>query len=228
MSIVQMIKTNIYNFKLKKLLVKGIKSGEVTQFSDELYKQMSQTFVAGLPVSIHIRYLNPTSGPGKCLDRSLYMFFCFDNALLVRGDCEDLAMRFGSEDSEHGWIEIDDYVYDSSLLLRFKKDLYYELYRPTNVVKCSKDEYCSTIEQKKAYDEVRNTTIDDFKPHGKRRLELGASIPLARIFANNSKNKGFMNELNEFISLIEYDEEEIQNEMNERFQKVFGSKTIEK
>lgn len=227
-SIVQVIKSKIYDYKLKQLLYKGIKSGEITEFDEELYKQMSQTFIGGLPVSISLKYLKPSSSLGKCIDRSLYMFFCFDNAILVRGDCEDLARKYGNEGATHGWIEIDGYVYDPSLLLKFKKELYYELYKPTNVSKKNKDEFCSIEENKLLYEGIKNTSIEDFKPYCKRRLELGSSIPLAKVIAKNSGDANFVNDLNAFLTSVEYDEEEVMNEINEKYRMVFGPKHEEK
>lgn len=61
---------------------------------------------------------------------SLYMFFCLDNAILVRGDIKSLELQSGPYDAFHGWIELDNYVYDPTALMRFDKDLYYQIYQP--------------------------------------------------------------------------------------------------
>ena len=96
------------------------------------------------------------------------MFFCFDDAILVRGDDKDLDLKYGKDDAGHGWIEMDNYVYDPLLMMRFDKDLYYEIYRPTNVSKYTKDEYCSIKKCQEHCNDIKNTTIDDFKPFGKK------------------------------------------------------------
>lgn len=54
---------------------KGVEDGNILPFDEEFYEKMSHTYISCLPVSIHMKYLKPIVGPGKCYDRSLYMFF---------------------------------------------------------------------------------------------------------------------------------------------------------
>ena len=205
------------------LFNKGIVDKKIIPFDDEFYERLNHTYISGLPVSIHIKYLKPILPPGKCYDRSLYMFFCFDDAILVRGDNKDLELRYGKDDAGHGWIEMDNYVYDPSLMMRFDKNLYYEIYKPTNVSKCTKEEYCSTRQCQELYNDIKNTTITDFKPYGRKRIELSMTMPLIMGIAQNSSNQEFINELNNFIALIQYDEEEVYTELNEALQKTMSS-----
>lgn len=149
---------------------KGIAEGKIVPFDDGFYNKMSNTFFNCIPISMHIKYLKPIIGPGKCYDRSLFMFFCFDDALLVRGDNKDLELQFGKENAGHGWIEIDDYVYDPSLMMRFDRDLYYKIYSPTNVHKSTKDDYKKV--NGSYYDDVKNTTVADFQFGGSKRTDL--------------------------------------------------------
>lgn len=174
---------------------------------------MNNTYFNGIPISMHIKYLRApkTMGIGKCYDRSLYMFFCFDDALLVRGDNKDLELRFGKEKAGHGWIEIGDYVYDPTLLLRFDKETYYKIYNPTNVEKITKEEYRKI--NGSYYDMIRNTTISDFKSSGSKRVDLILTIPLVKAIAECSHNEKFINALDEYLSLIQYDEKQIYDEM---------------
>ena len=213
------IKKSLYFNRMKLLLDKGIVDKKIIPFDDAFYEKMNHIYIFGLPVSIHIKYLKPTLAPGKCYDRSLYMFFCFDDAVLVRGDNKDLELKYGRDDAGHGWIEIDDYVYDPSLMMRFDKKLYYDIHKPIKISKCNKDEYCSTKECQEFYFDIKNTTIDDFKPYGRKRLELFMTMPLVMQIAHNSNNPKFIEELNEFIKLIQYNEEEIYNKSNKLMQK---------
>ena len=48
-------------------------------------------------------------------------------------------------------------------------------------------------------------------------------IPLVLTIAQKSGNQVFLDELNDFISLIQYDEEEVYNELNEAMQKALIS-----
>lgn len=209
-----------YLTKANFLFGQGVINKKIVPFDDEFYEKMSHTYISGLPVSIHIKYLKPTMAPGKCYDRSLYMFFCFDNAILVRGDNKDLELKYGKKNAGHGWIEIDNYVYDASLLLRFDKDLYYEIYKPTNLKKCSIKQYCKSKECKDLYEEVKSTTIDDFKPNGKRRLELPIIIPVISSIASLSNDEQFKLDLNTYLEEISYDEKGIYNEIETKMQKV--------
>ena len=217
------IKKSLYVNKMQLLLNEGIADKKIIPFDDEFYEKLNHTYISGLPVSIHIKYLKPIVGLGKCYDKSLYIFFCFDDAVLVRGDNKDLELRYGKDNADHGWIEMDNYVYDPSLMMRFDKDLYYEIYKPTRVFRCSKKEYCSTRECQELYNDIINTAIDDFKPYGKKRIELFRTIPLVREIAQNLGNQQFIDELNDFIASIEYDEEEVYNELNKTMQKTIRS-----
>lgn len=208
------LRKGLFFRKMQLLFNKGVADGKIISFDDEFYEKLRHTYISGLPVSIHIKYLKPILPPGRCFDRSLYMFFCFDEAILVRGDNKDLEFRYGKGHAEHGWIEMDNYVYDPSLMMRFDKDLYYEIYKPTNVSKCTKEEYCSSRECQELYNDIKNTTIADFKPLGRKRRELSITMPLIMGIAQNSGNQEFINELNDFIALIQYDEEEVYTELN--------------
>lgn len=210
------IKKELYFFRMQLLMLKGLYEGKITNFDDDFYEKMSQTYFGGIPVSIHIKYLKPTTPPGRCYDRSLYMFLCFENALLVRGDVKDLELRFGKEDAGHGWIEINNYVYDPSYLLRFDKDLYYKIFLPENITKCSKEEYCSDIHSKAFYDDITKTTIEDMQPGGRKRVENFSQILIIKAIANLSNNQEFIVELNKYLSLIQYDEIEMYNELKEK------------
>ncbi len=208
---VDSIKNNLYMKNFESLYKQGIMDGRIVPFDEAFYERLSHTYISSLPVSIHIKYLKPTGNmPRKCIDRSLYMFLSIDESTLVRAD----QIRYGKDRTFHGWIEIGDYVYDPSFLERFDKDLYYEIFKPTNIAKCNKQEYCAKKENKQLYEEVRNTSIDDYKPFGKNRLELAMSIPLVSGIAEFSGNEDFINDLNRFLKEIEYDEEEINNEID--------------
>lgn len=215
------IKKKLYFTKADALLNEGIKKGKIVPFDDDFYNKLKGTIIYGLPVSMRIKYLRPSLSPGNCYDRSLYMFLCFDDAVLVRADLKDLELKYGKEDAGHGWIEIGNYVYDPTMLMRFDKDLYYKIYQPTNIDKTTKEDFYSQKDSKEFYEDIRNTTIEDLKPNGKKRIDLISTIPLIYNVALMSNNTEFISELNEFLSSIKYDEEEINKELNEKFKKAY-------
>ena len=205
------IKKELYFKKMDLLFRKGLFEGKIVPFDDKFYERMSHTYFGCIPVSMHIKYLKPLDSPGKCEERSLFMFFCFDDSLLVRANIKDLELRFGKEHAGHGWIEIGDYVYDPSLTLRFDKDLYYKIYNPSNVYKYTKKEYREA--NKKYYDMIKNTTISDFQPGGSKRTDLCTVIPLVRQIAEYSCDENFKKDLDEYLSLIQYDEKQVYEEL---------------
>ena len=213
------LKRNLYFTRLNFLYHKGLKDGSITFFDEEFYEKMGSTYFNTIPVSIHIKYLKPLLPPGKCYDRNLYMFLCFDDALLVRGDCKYLELEYGKDSSRYGWIEIDDYVYDPSLLMRFEKDIFYKIYLPTNVERYTKEEYIN--KNREFYEKVKNTAIEDFMPNGKKRHELCVTIPLLQSIAELSTNSEFKKDLDNYLELIKYDEKSVFEEMNKTLKKLF-------
>lgn len=207
------IKKELYFLRTQILFNQGIKEQKIVPFDDEFYEKMNHTYFNCLPISMRIKYLRApkTMGIGKCYDRSLYMFFCFDDAFLVRGDTKDLELRYGKEFAGHGWIEIDNYVYDPTLLMKFEKDLYYKIYGVTNVKKITKEEYRKT--NGIYYDNVRNTKLSDFRPGGSKRTDLLVTIPLFKGIAECSHDENFIRELNEYLLMTQYDEKQICDEM---------------
>lgn len=205
------LKRDLYFYKMNILYNKGLSEGKIIPFDEEFYQSMSNTFFSCIPISMHIRYLKPTAPPGKCYDRSLFMFFCFDDALLVRADQKDLELRFGKNHAGHGWIEIGDYVYDPSLMMKFDRDLYYKIYMPTNIYKITKDDYIKI--NGSYYDEIKNTKIEDFQIGGSKRIDLCSMIPTVRGIAEYSSDDNFKRELDEYLTLIQYDEKQIYNEL---------------
>lgn len=217
------IKKTLYFTKRNLLYQKGIKNGDIVPFDDELYKKLSNTFISGLPVSIHIKHLTPQRvGIGRCIDRSLYMFLCFDDALLVRGDEKNLELEYGKDRSYHGWIEKDNYVYDPYYLLRFDKDLYYKMFCPKKIEKYTIEDYKTT--NKKYYEDIKNTTLDDFKINGRKRDDLFIIIPIIKETASLSNNEEFKKDLNDYLESIEYDEEQIYNQFMNKVKTLSSTK----
>lgn len=219
------MKKGLYFRKMQLLIKKSVEDGSIVPFDEKFYEKMSHTYISCLPVSMHMKYLKPTVAPGKCYDRSLYMFLCFPNAVLVRGDNKDLELRYGKENAGHGWIEMDGYCYDPTLLLRFKKEVYYEIYKPYNVSKMTTEEYKNCCDSNKQfYEDIVNTKLNDFQPNGRKRTDLCVTIPLVQGIAEMGTNEDFKKEFNEYLKSIQYDEKQVYEEMNQSFQKVFKGK----
>lgn len=60
-----------------------------------------------------------------------------------------------------------------------------------------------------------------FRPNGKRRLELGSLIMKVKILSKLSEDREFVKEIDDYLTLIKYDEGE------NTIQKVLGNKAID-
>ena len=216
------LKKKLFFTKFQILWKKAVREGKITNFEDEIYDEMSDTIIACLPVSLYIKHSKHLFPIGTCYDRSLYMFLALDDALLVRGKNKDLEYNYGKGHEGHGWIERGNYVYDPSLMLKFDRDTYYELYGSSDISRCDKETYLR--EHKDFVDQHVSHSLDDFKPGGDRRLELGILIIQLRTLSNLIDDEEFSNELEDYLDAIEYDEGQIQREREIAIQKILSDK----
>lgn len=217
------LKKKLYFTKFNILWNKAIKEGKITRFEEEIFEKMSNTIIACLPVSLYIKYSNHLFAQGTCYDRSLYMFLALDDALLVRGNNKDLEYNYGKGHEGHGWIEIGNFVYDPSLMLKFDKDTYYSLYGCSNVGKTDKKTYLS--EQKEFVDFHVSHDFDEFRPGGKRRLDLGILIIQIKALSQMLGDEQFTKDFNDYLSFIEYDEKQISEERQKVIQKILADES---
>lgn len=213
-------KKNLYFIKFYVLFKKALKEGKITKFDDEIFKRMEGIIITCLPVSLFIKYSNHLFASGTCYDRSLYMLLALDNALYVTGDNKDLEYNYGKGNENHAWIEIGDYVYDPSLMLKFDKNTYYSLYKCSNVNKMDKQTYL--LKHKDFVEKNVHSSYDEFKPKGKKRLELGIFIGQILSLAKSLNDKQFIQDLENYLTLVEYDENQIFEEQQEVIQSILS------
>ena len=204
------IKKKLFFLKFKVYGAKMEQEGKITSFDDEIYEKMKGTIIACFPVSFHIKHSNHMFSLGTCYDRSLYMFLALDDAILVRGNNKDLEYNYGKGHGGHGWVEIGDYVYDPSIMAKFEKDVYYKLYECSDVKKVDKETYLK--EHKDFVDLVSSRDYDDFRPGGKRRLELGLLVTQVQALAKYLNDDEFNRDLSEYLETIHYDAQQIHEE----------------
>ncbi len=213
----------LYFEKLNRMYVFGVLTKKIFTFDDEFYDSFKNNIYLGLPVSLILKHrpsivfqnINPNSIERKCFDYALMLFLFMEDATWVRGDVKNLELEYGKDSAFHDWIEKDGYVYDVHNGAKFEKDFYYKMFKCSNVRKWGMEEYCSIEGNKKLVEDFRSITIDDYRPNGKRRLDLLTKIPMIKSIAIISGNQDFINDLNAYLELIEYDEEQIYNQMNE-------------
>ncbi len=215
------LKKDLY-FKRANIIFKNaILNKKIEPFNDDFYDELAKTYIFGLPVSIYIKYLKPNISPGKCFDRSLYMFLAQPSSTLVRGNIKTLEYKYGSGNSRHGWIEMDEYVYDPTSLCKYKKDLYYKIYVPTNITKITTEDYIK--ENKEEYYKTKKT-LEDYLPDGDNRIDLYSLIPILEELVLLIDEEGFKEEIENYFKLIKYNKETFEEEIEKNFQKKMDSK----
>jgi len=215
------LKKKLYFTKLNILFNKAMNEGKITSFDEEIYEKMEGTIISCLPVPFYIKYSEYLFDEGTCYDRSLYMFLALDDALFVTGDNKDLEYNYGKGHEEHAWIEIGEFVYDPSLMLRFDKDTYYSLYCCSNVTKTDKQSYL--LKNSSFINKHVSHSLDEFKPNGERRLELGAFVKQIKVLCQMVDNEQFSRDFNNYLDCIEYDEEQIAEERQKFMQKIWSN-----
>ena len=220
------LKKKLYFKRSEMIFNKAVLDGKITEFDEEIYERMKDTIISCLPVSIFIKHSKHLFPKGSCYDRSLYMFLALDDAILVRGNNKDLEYRFGKSNSGHGWVEVGDYVYDPSLMLKFDKATYYKLYGCSNVKKVDRETYASR--HQKFIDEHVSYDSTDYKPGGKRRLDLGLLIYQTKALSHFIGDEELSKDLDEYLTLIEYDEEQILEEKEKLLQIRFSDSKFSK
>ena len=75
--------------------------------------------------------------------------------------------------------------------MRFKKETYYEIYKPYAIFKITHEEYKSCEYSRKFYEDIVNTKLSDTHPHGNKRIDLSVTIPLTLRIAEMENNECF-------------------------------------
>ena len=196
----------LYYNRKQILFNNGVNEESITPIAEDFYKVLSCHYHDCLPVSLFIKYLRPdTLSFEENYKRSLYMFLCFDNALLVNGNNKYLELKNGKENSLHSWIELGDYCYDPMSLLKYKKDIFYKIYEPTNVSKLTLDEYKNSSDfDDDLYQEITTTKLDDFKPTGEKRGKLSSIMPSVIVAKKMKNDENFNEELDRYLREVEY------------------------
>lgn len=218
------IKKKIYFNRFNLLFKIALSEGKITNFDNQIYEKMNNTFISCLPVSFYIKYSKYLFPEGTCYERSLYMFLALEDAVLVRGKKKTLEYKYGKDQDGHGWIEIGDYVYDPSLMLKFEKNTYYSLYGCSDIKKIDKESYMA--EHGEFVDNYVSHNLDDFRPNGDRRLDLGLIVIQLKELSILLNDKQFIDDLNDYLNVIEYDEEQIYEERHNIIKKILINNNI--
>ncbi|MFI3307461.1 MAG: hypothetical protein R3Y21_02735 [Mycoplasmatota bacterium] len=199
------LKEKKYFDKARLLFEKGLSDGRIQDIEDEIYETMENFIFCSIPVSIEIKHLRPLAlqDTGRCYDRSLIMFLCFDDAVLVRGNNKDLEIQYGKNLAGHGWVEMNGFVYDVSLLKRFDKKLFYEIYECSRVKKITLEEFKKKNPQH--FNQFRANTLEVYKNSLAKRDEIIVMAPVIKTIIEAKQNTELKQDFEKFLTSINYD-----------------------
>ncbi|MDO4282805.1 MAG: hypothetical protein Q4D02_04135 [Clostridia bacterium] len=202
--------TRLFLKRIYLLLKIGVFLGKVQLFEEDVYDKLKGFYFNGIPLSIHIKYLKPIMGPGKCYDRSLLLSFGFEHPTLIQADMKDLELKYGKDSAWHYFIESNGYVYDPTMLLKIDKRLYYLMRKPKNMQSWSDKE----LKAIPLIENIKKTSINDLRTSLEQRANLLCVVPLIQEIVNDSNNDSFQKEYHDFLVDIQYDFESISKEVD--------------
>ncbi len=85
---------------------------------------------------------------------------------------------------------------------------------------CLCNEYCMSKDNRDLYKKIKEITIDSFKYDFNYRKDLIMFIPVLQGIAQNSQDEEFIKDLNNYLTLISYNEEEISKKVDKEFKKI--------
>ena len=110
----------------EKRLIEALANKEILPYEEELIEKLRDLNYRGIPLSIVL--LSKELCRGECYVMSMSISRGMDSFTLVHGDVYFLSLN--DEYPNHSWVEKDGFVYDTTDGLKWKKELYYELFKP--------------------------------------------------------------------------------------------------
>lgn len=106
---------------------KEYKSGNIQCYDQELIDNLKNIFISEIPA--HIVILSYHLCNHTCHKMAMLLSMGLKEFRLIRGNIKDYPIE-GNEPN-HSWVETEEWVYDTTNGFKTKKDLYYELHRPS-------------------------------------------------------------------------------------------------
>ena len=110
----------------EKRLIEALANKEILPYEEELVIKLRDLNYRGIPLSIVL--LSKELCRGECYVMSMSISRGMGSFTLVHGDVNFLPLN--DEYPNHSWVEKDGFVYDTTDGLKWKKDLYYDLFKP--------------------------------------------------------------------------------------------------
>lgn len=111
-------------------------------YDEKLIEDLYKIRVCGIPLSFYLLDLRKTST--YCHLFSNFVAYFIDGAVRVEGEIDDVI----GNDKHHSWIEINNgLVYDFTVGTSWKKESFYELNKPKNIIVYSKNQVREEIKR---------------------------------------------------------------------------------
>lgn len=138
----QNLRWKLNEYKIKKLLLLGLKTGLIDIYNDELIEKLRNIYYCGIPASIIL--LSIYLSNGNCYDRALLLSRAFldeeDDIKLICADIDNIKLnpKFISDEpsyAEHCFLERitkdgRHLIYDTSTGFVYDKKLYWAMEKP--------------------------------------------------------------------------------------------------
>jgi hypothetical protein len=177
--------------------INGVSKVKVTPFEDFIYRRLDSVFYNGATGSIVLKYLIPHTSISNNLDlRCILLTMALCNSSIVTGNIE----YFKNHGEEiHSCVETFDAVYDPTLLLKFRKKVFYKLFKPSNVISYSHKDYVNS-----SYLDVFNTSLHDINFDIVKRVSFCSMIPMIEELQIKSHNFNFQRDLSVLKEQVNY------------------------
>lgn len=154
------MKENKYEFhRLEMLWNIGEKLHLIEDYPENLWERINKYYYCGCPLSV---LLKENFNQGKCYDRSYALTMAFNKCDLVRGSLPRYGkLKNTSYDHvfDHSWVEVENYVYDTTFMKKFNKKYYYFLFGAKVNEKVSSKE----LNNNEEYQKMKSTNKDDIE-----------------------------------------------------------------
>lgn len=137
MTILEKIISDIKNVQVTKLYNALIRKGKIIKFDENFYSKFDGMYYNGLPIYYYLRELNM----GKCYDTSAILALAMgkDN-YVCRGELHAMT-AISREYFDHGWVEDEEFVYDTTWQIIAPRKIYYKLFNVKGIRKTKHEEF---------------------------------------------------------------------------------------
>ena len=111
------------NQEFKNIIIKGIKEGKISGFSNELWEKLNNQNLRSPGVKSFVNVFIDGYNQGYCTVCAKQVSYSLDTCYLCGGVLPILKGTINCPDGNHTWIEYKDKIIDTTLMLVIDKDL---------------------------------------------------------------------------------------------------------